>query len=113
MVSSLSMVAGMAALDDHFHITRTIEMVTREKEWLYAQLIKKGIKFYPSDANFILMRPPIEASEFVKYLLQKGIMVRSTEALGAMDLIRITIGTPEMNQALVEAILSLRFCKIL
>jgi histidinol-phosphate aminotransferase len=112
MVSSMSMVAGMAALDDHFHISRSVEMVTKEKEWLYTQLEKQGIRFWPSDANFILIRPPIESAEFVRFLLSKGIMVRSTDALGAPGLIRITIGTPEMNQALVEAILSLRFCKI-
>ena len=111
MISSLSIVAGMAALDDDFHISRTIEMVTREKEWLYAQLVKQGIRFYPTDANFILVQPPIAAADFVRLLHSKGIMVRSTEALGAMGLVRITIGTPEMNQALIEAILSLRFCK--
>ena len=111
MVSSLSMVSGMAALDDHYHITRTTEMVTREKEWLYAQLIRQGIQFYPTDANFILIRPPGDPADFVRHLSSRGIMVRSTEALGAMGLVRITIGTPEMNQALIEAILSLRFCK--
>ncbi len=107
MISSLSMIAGMAALDDHFHITRSVDMVTREKEWLYAQLEKMGIKFWPGDANFILIEPPIEASVFVRLLLQKGIMVRNAEPLGAAGLVRITVGTPEMNQALTESIKSL------
>lgn len=111
MISTLSMVGGMAALDDHFHITRSVDMVTREKEWLYAQLEKLGIKFWPGDANFILIQPPIESAAFVRVLLQKGIMVRNAEPLGAAGLVRITVGTPEMNQALTEAILSLRFCK--
>ena len=109
MVSSLSIVAGMAALDDQFHIQRTVDMVTREKEWLYSQLIRLGIRFLPTDANFILIRPPVESAEFIRFLLTKGIMVRNTEALGAAGLVRITIGTPEMNRALVEAISSLVF----
>ncbi len=107
MISSLSMIAGIAALDDHFHITRSVDMVTREKEWLYAQLEKLGIKFWPGDANFILIEPPMEAAAFVRLLLQKGIMVRNTEPLGAAGLVRITVGTPEMNQALTESIKSL------
>ena len=101
----------MAALDDHFHISRSVDMVTREKEWLYAQFEKLGIKYWPSDANFILIQPPIDAVAFVHFLLLKGIMVRNAEALGAVGLVRITVGTPEMNQALREAISGLLFCK--
>jgi len=104
MISSLSMIGGMAALDDHFHISRSVDMVTREKEWLYAQLEKLGIKYWPGDANFILAEPPVDATAFVSALLQKGIMVRNAEPLGARGLVRITIGTHEMNQALIEAI---------
>jgi histidinol-phosphate/aromatic aminotransferase/cobyric acid decarboxylase-like protein len=58
-----------------------------------------------------LIQPPVDAAAFIHYLLQKGIMVRNAEALGAAGLVRITVGTPEMNQALTEAISSLLFCK--
>jgi histidinol-phosphate aminotransferase len=61
-------------------------------------------RVYPSDANFILVRFD-DANATYNYLVDKGIVVRNrnTVALCA-GCIRITVGMPEENAALVEAL---------
>jgi histidinol-phosphate aminotransferase len=113
MISSLSMTAGIAALDDVDHISRTVRMTILEKKWLYPALKRSGICYYPSDSNFILIRPPVPAARFCDYMLRQGIMVRSAEPLGAPGFVRITVGDREMNKGLMEAIKSLQFSKAL
>jgi histidinol-phosphate aminotransferase len=112
MVSALAMVAGMAALDDYEHITRTVRATALEKRWLCAEFRRCGIMYWPSDANFILIRPPVNSLRFCQHLLQNGIMVRSTEPLGAPGLVRITIGNREMNEALIRTVYNLQYSKI-
>jgi histidinol-phosphate aminotransferase len=113
MVPALSVAAAIAALDDNEHLTRTVHLVAHEKKWICTELRRHGITYWPSDANFILIRPPIPAHLFCDYLLQKGVMVRGTDPLGAPGLVRITVGTRVMNEALVEAIYCLQFGKVL
>ncbi|MDR1780939.1 MAG: histidinol-phosphate transaminase [Tannerella sp.] len=66
-------------------------------------------RVYPSDANFILVRFD-DANATYNYLVDKGIVVRNrnTVALCA-GCIRITVGTPEENAALVEALKAMKF----
>lgn len=113
MISSLAMEAGMAALDDHDHLARTVRTNSIEKRLLYKELNNLGIPYWPSDSNFILIHPPINALRFCQYLLQNGVMVRSAVPLGAPGLVRISIGTREMNEAFVKSVYNLHYSKVL
>jgi len=113
MISSLAMEAGMAALDDHDHLARTIRTNSIEKRLLYKELNNLGIPYWSSDANFILIHPQINSLRFCQYLLQNGVMVRSAIPLGAPGLVRISIGTREMNEALVKSVYNLHYLKVL
>jgi histidinol-phosphate aminotransferase len=58
----------------------------------------------PSQANFILARPPWgEASAWQEQLREKKILVRWFSQPGIHHYLRITIGTPEECTALVRA----------
>jgi histidinol-phosphate aminotransferase len=107
MVNSLSMEAGMAALDDWQHLSKTLALNQTEKQWLYDQLDKLKIHYWKTEANFILLRPQINAESFAAKLLQEGIMVRGTSVMGAPDCIRVTIGTRNMNTAFIVALTKL------
>lgn len=60
-------------------------------------------KIYPSDANFILIKVA-DANVLYKYLLSKNIVVRNRSSQPLCEnSLRITIGTPEENNVLLEA----------
>lgn len=104
ILDTLSMVAGIAALEDHEHLTATVQLIKQEKKWLYKQLDQLNITYWRSQTNFIFMEPPIKLEEFNKILLNDGIMIRPCNMFGAPNGARITIGTREANQALVLAL---------
>ena len=58
---------------------------------------------WPSDANFVLFRPPSDAGTVWQSLLDRGVLVRDmTKAVpGAL---RVTAGTPEETDAFLSAI---------
>ncbi len=104
MVNSLAMEAGMAALDDWQHLSKTLKLNQIEKQWLYDQLDKLKIHYWKTEANFILMRPAADTEIFATQLLKEGIMVRTTAVMGAPACVRVTIGTRNMNAAFIVAL---------
>lgn len=104
LIPRLSMEGAIAALKDHDFVGRTTELVIGERRFMQEQYRKLGISFTPSQANFILVDPPVPASEFVEYLFEEGIAVRPMDNFGAPGKVRISIGDREANETLLEAI---------
>ena len=62
------------------------------------------IRVFPTDANFFLAKV-YEATQIYDYLVSEGIIVRNrTNVALCSDCLRITIGTKEENDALLEAL---------
>jgi histidinol-phosphate aminotransferase len=62
------------------------------------------IRVFPTDANFFLAKV-YEATQIYDYLVSEGIIVRNrTNVMLCKDCLRITIGTKEENDALLEAL---------
>ena len=62
-----------------------------------------GIKYWPSQANFFIIDPPLPEMEFTDKMMEQGIMVRPVSQFGAPGKVRITIGDTEANEALIRA----------
>ena len=61
-------------------------------------------KVFPSDANFLLVRVD-DADRLYDYLLDKGIIVRNrTRVPGCEGCLRLTVGLPAENEALLQAL---------
>jgi len=68
--------------------------------------IKEVEAIYPSDSNFLLVKMK-DAHNAYSYLVDKGIIVRDrSKVLLCEDSLRITIGTSQENQELIEKLLS-------
>ena len=106
-VSRPAAVAALAALDDEEFVRRSLETNELGKAYLYPAFAKLGLQAYPTAANFVAVAVPGSASEAYEAMLQRGIVTRSGDALGMPGRLRITIGTPEQNALLVEALGSL------
>ena len=103
-VSKVAEYAGVAALRDTEHLKKSIEMVKNGKLQLSEQL---NLKTYQTEANFILTNTyPYLASDVAVKLLKDGIIVRDCTSFNGAGkyLVRITIGTEEQNQAVINAL---------
>jgi histidinol-phosphate aminotransferase len=97
-------VAALAALDDHEFVRRSLETYDAGKAFLYPAFAELGLHAYPTAANFVAVTVPGTAHEAYEALLARGIVTRSGDALGMPGRLRITIGTPEENRLVVEAL---------
>ena len=108
LITKLSLEGAIASLKDDDFIQETVEIIHSEKSFLEEGFKKLGIQFYPTQANFYLISPPIPSNEFVQFLNEEGIAVRPVDNFGATGKVRITIGTREANKALILALNKLK-----
>ncbi len=104
MINTLAMEAGIAAINDDFHIGNTQKLIAAQKKYLYNQFKKLNIHFWETQANFILFRPPFNNHEFEAKMLEQGVMVRTTEVFGLRNHIRVSIGNQEANHAFIDVL---------
>jgi histidinol-phosphate aminotransferase len=94
-----------AAFEDQAYFEETCRKVIDSRETLVSQLVAKGFEVLPSAANFIFARhPQQDAAQLAARLREQGVIVRHFKQERIAQFLRITIGTPEMNQALVDAL---------
>ncbi len=103
-VNLLGQVAALAALEDEEHLQKTQEVTWQGLDYLTQELLALGLKPLPSQANFLLVDCGRPARPLFEALLHRGIIVRSMEAYGFPQHLRISIGRPEENRAFIEAL---------
>ncbi|MGE6387969.1 histidinol-phosphate transaminase [Pseudomonas sp. NPDC078416] len=101
----MAIVGAAAAFDDREYFERTCQRVIASREALVEQLEGKGFDVLPSAANFIFARhPQHDAAGLAAKVREQGVIVRHFKQGRIAQFLRITIGTPEQNQALVDAL---------
>ncbi len=103
-VNLLAQEGALAALDDEEFIKKTISIIENGKKYLYKELKKIGLEYIPSVTNFFLIKVPSGARKVYELLLKKGVIVRSMEAYGLPEYIRITVGLKEENEKFISAL---------
>jgi histidinol-phosphate aminotransferase len=103
-VNRMAQAAAMAALDDTEHVERTRELNTRSLKYLEQELTRLKVKWYPSQANFILVDFERPADPIYEGLLYQGFITRPVANYGLPNCLRITTGTDEQNRGLVKAL---------
>jgi histidinol-phosphate aminotransferase len=102
-VSSVAQAAAAAALDDYLHIQRVVENNAQQSRVLSQGLSALGYRVVPTAANFLFYDLGEEAAPVANRLQDEGVAVRPLGHWGAPNCIRVTIGTPEQNQVLLQA----------
>jgi histidinol-phosphate aminotransferase len=100
------------AIADQDYIAEYVREVRGGRERLERTLEANGIQFWPSQANFVLMRvgsTKTESASFVEQMRRRGILVRDRSGdHGCEGCVRITLGPKEhvdrMLAALQEAV---------
>jgi histidinol-phosphate aminotransferase len=102
-VNTLAALAARAAIQDSGYITKYVTEVLAARQLLYVGLEKRGISYYESHGNFVLMRLGSRAIEVRDKLRAEGILVRdrSYEIAGC---VRVTVGTRDQTSRFLEAL---------
>jgi histidinol-phosphate aminotransferase len=103
-VSTIAEAAGLAAIRDEEHVRRTVENNAAGASWLMERFAELGIPAVPTNANFIYFKIDEDGNAFAKRMQAEGVIVRSLAPWGIANAIRVSIGTPEENEAFVRAL---------
>lgn len=103
MVNSLAQISAAAALKDKAYRKESSAFMHGEKEFLEKNFRKLGIDFFPSDANFYLLRIAA-AAEICRHLRNKGILVRDCRDFRGLDssYVRIAVKSHRENAILMR-----------
>mgnify|MGYP000194268755 CR=1 FL=1 len=104
-VDRIAMAAASEAMKDREYFDKTRNMVIQTREKTTEKLIKMGFNVLPSKANFIFVSHPVyQGAQLYRELRNKGILVRYFNKPRIDNFLRITIGTDEDMNALINAL---------
>jgi len=103
-INILTQKQALLALNNVQQVDAWVETLLAERVVLIQELEKLPFvqHIYPTDANFVLIKVP-DANAIYKSLVEKGIIVRNRNTVSlCMGCLRITVGTPDENNILLE-----------
>jgi histidinol-phosphate aminotransferase len=99
----LQVAAAVAAFDDKAHFEDSRQKVISERERVTSQLETMNFDVLPSTANFVLARHRQKSAEDLALLLrEQGIIVRHFSKPRIDQYLRVTIGTEDQNNLLID-----------
>jgi len=104
-VNRLSSEAGIAALKSQTYYDANCKTIMQNREWTVNELIRLGFEVIPSAANFVFARSDkIGGEELYLALKERGVLIRHFDRERIRDYNRITIGTLEQMELLIDKI---------
>ncbi|WP_130796790.1 histidinol-phosphate transaminase [Streptomyces otsuchiensis] len=103
-LSAVTQATALAALEHTDTLLRYVERLRAERDRLVAELRAVGCEVTASDANFVQFGSfdgPGGAHAVWQRLLDHGVLVRDN---GVPGMLRVTAGTPEENDAFLDAV---------
>jgi histidinol-phosphate aminotransferase len=98
-LSSLTQAAARAALRHADATLGSVALLRSERERVVVALAAAGYDVVPSDANFVLFGRFPDAPRAWRAFLDRGVLIRD---VGIAQRLRVTIGTPEENDAFLQ-----------
>lgn len=104
-INSLSQVIAAASARDTKYFNECIVRIKASRNWTVERLSELGFETLPSSANFIFTtNKGIRAEELFEYLRSRKIIVRYFNKPRISEYLRITIGTQDQMESLIDAI---------
>ena len=104
-LNSVALACLPDALADQQYIRNYVADALRGRDRLEKELRGRGIKHWPSRANFVLMHFGSLSAAFIKAMRGRGILVRDRSSVpGCAGCVRITLGSAEHNERLFAAL---------
>jgi histidinol-phosphate aminotransferase len=101
-VNTLAQAAAIASLDDTEQVLRARDLNDQGIEQLGAAFDEMGLKYVPTQANFILVDVGRDAKTVEHELMKRGVIIRT--GFGLPQHLRVTIGTRDMNERFISSL---------
>ncbi len=104
-INLMTLAAGTACVENDEYNLENARKIIETREWTRKELDRLGFEVTPSKANFLFVRHPgISGEQLYTKLKERGILIRHFSVERIKEYNRITIGTQEQMEAVVEAI---------
>jgi len=106
-INTLTRITAEYALEHHEVLDEQTKSIREERTILAAALAALGLEVFPSEANFLLVRAPKgQAAALFEGLRQRRILIKNLHAPDTLleDCLRITVGRPDENAAVIAAL---------
>lgn len=104
-LDTLAIQSGVASLEDGEYFATCCQRIMDSRQWLTDKLLTLNFEVLPSSTNFLFAAPQTQAAETVyQQLRERGILVRYFNKPVLNQYLRISIGSQDECQALVDAL---------
>jgi histidinol-phosphate aminotransferase len=105
-LDAVTQAAGRLAVRHVAAMEARVGAIVAERRRVVAALERLGMQVWPSQANFILFRPPAgDGHRIWEALVERSVLVRDTSSWpGLAGCLRVTIGTPEEDDRFLDAL---------
>ncbi|MDX1957636.1 MAG: histidinol-phosphate transaminase [Leptospiraceae bacterium] len=102
----LEQLAAKVALEDTVYFEKVINKILKQRTKLKEELEKSGFEVFPSETNFLFVKPPIKIvpEELFLFLKENGIFIRYFKDEFCKNFLRITVGSKSENAKLMKII---------
>ncbi|MDQ0580425.1 histidinol-phosphate transaminase [Streptomyces rishiriensis] len=104
-LSAVTQATALAALEHTDTLLKYVEQLKSERDRLVRELLAIGYEVTASDANFVQFGRFEDAHTVWRQILDRGVLVRDN---GVPGWLRVTAGTPEENDAFLDAVRELK-----
>ncbi len=103
-VNGPALAACEAALGDEAYLRRVCERNVEQRAALVDALEQRGLRVYPSQTNFVLVRFGAHTARIEADLSARGVVLRPMGGYGLPECLRITVGNADENRRLLAAL---------
>ena len=104
-VGTLPAAVGAAAMADQEYHRQCVGTIVAERVRLAVELARRGFHVWPSQGNFLLTTVPSGDGKAAQEALKaRSVLVRYYNEQRMVDMVRISVGTPEQDTALLDAV---------
>lgn len=109
-ISSATQNLALDALRQNSQMRQWVDMIVGERQRVASELIKLSTvkKVFPSEANFLLVRIDRAAQVYQKLVYDQIVVRDRSQVKRCEDCLRITIGTQDENNQLLNALKNIR-----
>lgn len=104
-VNRLSMMLGCKTVEAEAYYQEVSKKIQSARAWTEKALAEQGFRVLPSKTNFIFAScPTICGEDLYRGLRKRGVLVRHFTKERIKDFVRITVGTQEQMEKLLDAV---------
>ncbi|HJJ59838.1 MAG TPA: histidinol-phosphate transaminase [Methanocorpusculum sp.] len=103
-VNSFAELFAKEAFERYGELRLSAKKISREREWFFEELERRGIPYFASKTNYICLSVGKSAADVTRDMLREGVCVRDCTSFGLPENIRISVETREKNKIVLEAL---------